>query len=254
MSDLNESQDEFASIGEQNQAPETPEVPSKYKDKTPEELLKIVLDQERFIGRQAEEVGFARKIAEESLKRQSVAPVQPQESEDDLDEVDFFTDPKKAINKAVSQHPEVVQARKMALEMRKTQAQREIKQAHPDVDQVVSDPEFQQWVMSSKARTMLYQTAEREMDAEAANELLDNYKMRKASNRTPESTVAQSVNKANQQSLKAAQVDSGTGYETMGKKPIRMADIRDLMRKDQKRFDDMFPEIAEAFVSGRVEK
>lgn len=256
------NQDEFASIDDlANEAeqgkPDTAQpdpmdnVPEKYRGKTPQELLKIAMDQERFIGRQAEEVGFARKMAEEAVKvRQSAGNTQPTQVEDDLDEVDFFADPRKAVNRAVEQHPEVQRAKQLAQELRKEAMDNKIKAKHNDADSIVTDPEFGEWVQSNKARMKLLQEAHFNFDADAADELLTNFKLQKQVRNAAQQQQVQQLTERQETSLRAAQVDSGTG-RTSGKKLLRRADVQELMKDPVKyaRYQDL---ILQAYAEGRV--
>jgi hypothetical protein len=253
MDENESSQDEFATLGDQPPAEPDLEskIPEKYRGKTPDELLKIVMDQEKFIGRQAEEVGFARKMAEEITRtRQSAQPAKAPPQEDDLDEADFFSNPKEAINKAVERHPEVQKAKQLASELRQEAMTREVKSRHSDVDAIVSDPSFGAWVQGNKARVKLLQEAHFNFDADAADELLTNYKLQRklASAETEEKTEQIKAKQAT--NLKAAQVDAGT-RNTSGGRIYRRADVQEVM-KDPVKYAAYADEIFQAYAEGRV--
>jgi predicted FMN-binding regulatory protein PaiB len=99
-------QSEFDAVDEQQQARQAPEepqqvsnVPDKYRGKSLEDIVTMHQEAEKLIGRQAQEVGEVRRLADELLKQQlSSKPVQPPVVEN---EVDFFEDPQSAIRKAV---------------------------------------------------------------------------------------------------------------------------------------------------------
>ncbi len=63
------------------QAPAAPtvEIPEKYRGKSPEQLAKILDDQERLMGRQAQELGQARELAESWYQRAQQVTAPPQE-------------------------------------------------------------------------------------------------------------------------------------------------------------------------------
>ena len=82
---------------------EKPEVviPNKYQGKSVEDIVKMHQEAEKLIGKQAQEVGEVRRLADELLKRDlnQTQAVEPPQEEDP--EVDYFSDPVKAVNKAV---------------------------------------------------------------------------------------------------------------------------------------------------------
>ena len=190
--------------------PHTPsfEVPEKYKGKTAEDIIKMHQEAEKLIGKQAQEVGEVRKLADELLK-QSLASNKTQHIEPQEPEIDFFEDPKKAIQKELSSHPDVIAAREAALQFKKMQIQQKLNSDHPDFTQVVQDQEFVNWVKSSPVRMGLYAKADAEYDYDSANELLSTFKQIK-SVKAQETKQAGEV--ARQTAMKAAGVDvGGTG-------------------------------------------
>ena len=68
------------------------------------------------------------------------------------EEVDFFTDPDKAIASAISKHPKVREAEQLSAQMKKAEALANLKSAHPDFDKVVQDGSFAEWINKSKVR------------------------------------------------------------------------------------------------------
>ena len=257
------TQDEFASIDEltaqkgEQQVQKTEDkpdpmanVPEKYRGKTPEEILQIALEQDRFIGKQAEEVGFARQMVKQALERAGNPPKEEKPKPNDLDEIDFLADPQTAVKRAIESHPEVKAAKELAIQVRRDQMQSKVRQAHADVDQVVADPEFAQWVQASPARMMLLQHAENNFDASAADEILSNFKLHKQVKSAQQTQAQQEIRQAQQQNLRAAQVDGGTRVETGGKK-YRRADVREIM-KDPARYGALGDEILRLYVEGRI--
>jgi len=253
------NQDEFSSIDELDsntqQAPSQPDepaIPEKYRDKSPQDLLKILQDQDRFIGKQAEEVGFARRMAEEAVRvRQSSAVATPAPKTDELEEVDFFADPKAAVARAVQNSPEVIEARRLAQEMKREHMKQRVQQLHPDVDNIVADPEFATWVQSNRARVMMLQAADRDYDVDTADELISNFKSYKQRNQSATETKAAAIKQQQNNNLKAAQVDSGSRPDA-GKKFLRRADIIELHKTNPARYEALLPEIMQAYADGRV--
>ncbi len=122
---------------------------------------------EKVIGRQAQEVGEVRKLADELIKQNLSGRSQPVEQKEP--EVDFYEDPQKAIQQTVATHPDVVAARQASLEFKKMQTQQRMAQEHPDFMQVAADPEFHAWVKSSPIRLELYAKADAQFDFDAGN-------------------------------------------------------------------------------------
>lgn len=227
-------------------APEVPELPDRYRGKSIEDVVKMHQEAEKVIGRQAQEVGEVRKLADELIKQNLGAKSQPVEKEEP--EVDFFEDPKKAIHKTIETHPDVLAAREASAQFRVLQAKQKLAQTHPDYEQVVQNEDFTNWVKSSPIRIGLYAKADAEADFDAANELLSTYKELRGV-RTKQ--VEQQATAARQQTMKAAQVDSG-GTGESSKRVYRRADLIRLKMTDPARYDALSDEIMAAYAEGRV--
>ena len=223
-----------------------PEVPDRYRGKSVEDIIKMHQEAEKVIGRQAQEVGEVRKLADELIKQNLGAKSQPVEKEEP--EVDFFEDPKKAIHKTIETHPDVLAAREASAQFRLLQAKQKLAQTHPDYEQVVQNEDFTNWVKSSPIRIGLYAKADAEADFDAANELLSTYKELRGV-RTKQ--VEQQATAARQQTMKAVQVDSG-GTGESSKRVYRRADLIRLKMTDPARYDALSDEIMAAYAEGRV--
>jgi hypothetical protein len=225
---------------------EVPELPDRYRGKSIEDVVKMHQEAEKVIGRQAQEVGEVRKLADELIKQNLGGRSQPVEKQEP--EVDFFEDPQKAIQKTVDTHPDIIAARQAALEFRQLQTQQKIAQAHPDYSQIGADPEFANWVKSSPVRISLYAKANAEYDFDAANELLSTYKELRGVKQKQTQQVADAERK---QTMKAVQVDSG-GTGESSKRVYRRADLIRLKMTDPARYDMLSDEIMAAYREGRV--
>ncbi len=222
------------------------EVPEKYKGKTAEDIIRMHQEAEKLIGKQAQEVGEVRKLADELLKQSLASKTQHVEQQEP--EIDFFEDPKKAIQKELSAHPDVIAAREAALTFKKMQIQQKLNSDHPDFTQVVQDPEFVNWVKSSPVRMGLYAKADAEYDYDSANELLSTFKQIK-SVKAQETKAAGEV--ARQSALKSAAVDVG-GTGESSKKVYRRADLIRLRMTDPARYEALSDDIMRAYQEGRV--
>lgn len=223
-----------------------PELPDRYRNKSLEDIVKMHQEAEKVIGRQAQEVGEVRKLADELIKQNLGAKSQPVEKEEP--EVDFFEDPKKAIQKTIEAHPDVLAAREASTQFKALQTKQKLVQEHPDFEQVVQSEDFVNWVKSSPVRIGLYSKADAEFDFDSAHELLSTYKeLRNV--RTKQ--VEQQASAARQQTMKAAQVDTGGSGES-SKRVYRRADLIRLKMTDPARYDALSDEIMAAYAEGRV--
>ncbi len=124
------------------------ELPEKYRGKSAKEIAKMHMEAERLIGRQGSEVGELRKLVDDYIHTQ--ATTKQQLRTESTEEIDFFADPKKAVENAIENHPKIREAEALTLEMQRAKALNALQTTHPDYQQVVTDPGFQQWVMASK--------------------------------------------------------------------------------------------------------
>jgi hypothetical protein len=201
---------------------------------------------EKLIGKQAQEVGEVRKLADE-LIRQNLGSKQQQIKQDEP-EIDFFEDPKKAVQRTVDSHPDIVAARQATLEMKRTQIQQRLAQDHPDFGDIAKDQDFANWVKSSPVRIELFKRADAEYDYDSANELLSTYKQLRGVKKQQSEASNEATRKQN---LKAVGVDVGGSGES-SKKVYRRADLIRLKMQDPNRYDALSDEIMAAYAEGRV--
>jgi len=225
------------------------ELPEKYKGKSLEDIVRMHQEAEKLIGRQAQEVGEVRKLADELLKQtlssKQQSQAQPQEN---TQEIDFFEDPKTAVQKAVAQHPDVLAAKQAAVQFKAMQTQQKLAATHPDLAEVVKDGEFIEWVKASPLRLNMYAMADANYDFDAANELLSTFKQIRTAKTQQTQDAGKQVLKQN---LKAVAVDvSGTGESS--KKVYRRADLIRLRMTDPDRYAALEGEIMSAYAEGRV--
>ena len=135
---------------EKSVEPATSEIPEKYRGKSLEDIVRMHQEAEKLIGKQAQEVGEVRKLADELIKQN--LGVKQQVVKEEEPEVDFFENPQKAVQKTVEKHPDVLAARQAASEFRKMQTQQRLSQVHPDMGEIVKDQGFADWVKGSSVR------------------------------------------------------------------------------------------------------
>lgn len=240
------SVDDLAASAASNKTQQASTVPDKYRGKNLEDIVKMHQEAEQLIGRQAQEVGEVRKLADELLKQQlSQKKVEPPQDEP---EMDFFENPQKAIQNAVENHPDVKAAKQASQQMRQMQLQNQLQAKHPDFSDIVQDGDFVDWVKASPVRLRMYADADTNYNFETADELLSTYKQLKSIKAQGISDAGKQVRK---QAMKAAGVDVGGSGETT-RKTYRRADLIRLRMTDPDRYMQLSDEIMKAYDDGRV--
>lgn len=224
------------------------EIPEEFRGKSIKDLVGMTIHARKEMGRQANEVGEIRKLADELIKSQ-LKSKQPEP--EPQREVDFFENPQEAIRRAVATNPEVQQAKQYALMAQQEQAKLKLQQLHPDYQQLVADQEFATWVQQSPIRTNLIQQANA-YNVAAAHELFSTYKeLRQAKQQRQVQQITETEKVSRDSSLKAAAVDTGGSGES-GRKVYRRADLIRLKMTDPAKYDSMNDEILAAYAEGRV--
>ena len=231
---------------EEQKIEQKPELPEKYREKSLDEIVKMHQEAEKLIGKQAQEVGEVRKLADELIK-QNLGSRQQQTRQEEP-EVDFFENPQKAIQRTVDNHPDIQAARMATLEMKKAQIQQRLAQEHPDFGEIARDQDFANWVKSSPVRIKIFEQADAGYDFDSANELLSTYKQLRSVKQKQSSDDGEVTRKQN---LKAVGVDVGGSGES-SKKVYRRADLIRLKMQDPNRYDALSDEIMAAYQEGRV--
>jgi len=230
---------------EQQKIEQKPELPDKYRDKSLDEIVKMHQEAEKLIGKQAQEVGEVRKLADELIKQNLGSRQQTRQEEP---EVDFFENPQKAVQRTVDNHPDILAARQVTLEMKRSQIQQRLAQEHPDFGDIAKDQDFANWVKSSPIRIKIFEQADSGYDFDSANELLSTYKQLRSVKQKQNSDEGEVTRKQN---LKAVGVDVGGSGES-SKKVYRRADLIRLKMQDPDRYDALSQEIMTAYQEGRV--
>ena len=230
---------------EQQKIEQKTELPEKYREKSLDEIVKMHQEAEKLIGKQAQEVGEVRKLADELIKQNLGSRQQTRQEEP---EVDFFENPQKAVQRTVDNHPDILAARQVTQEMRRAQIQQRLAQEHPDFGEIAKDQDFANWVKSSPIRIKIFEQADSGYDFDSANELLSTYKQLRSVKQKQSSDDGETTRKQN---LKAVGVDIGGSGES-SKKVYRRADLIRLKMQDPNRYDALSDEIMQAYQEGRV--
>jgi len=233
---------------EQPQEPEF-DLPEKYQGKSVEDLVQMHQELEKFSGKQSTEVGELRRLVDDHIQTQLSTQQAPQQQQQQDDEVDFFVDPQNAVNRAIDNHPKIKEAEAYTQQARQQATLSQLKSNHPDMESILQDPKFAEWIKGSKVRTKLFVQADHSYDYDAAHELFSLWKERSQ-------VVQQTANvekQARKNTLKSASTGNARGTsEGSRKKVYRRADLIKLMQTDPDRYMALQPEIMAAYAEKRV--
>ena len=236
-------------VTEEPQVEETSQeddIPDKYKGKSTAEIVRMHQEAEKLLGRQSSEVGELRSVVDSYIQTQLDTTPATQEPEE---EIDFFSDPDKAVERAIKNHPSIKAAEQQTQQYKQQTAQSQLQQRHPDMQEILQDGKFVDWIKGSKIRTQLFAQADTQYDYEAADELFTNWKERQG-------VVAQTVaneKASRKEAVKTASTGGAKGSgETATKKVYRRSDIIKLMQTDPDRYLALSPEIERAYAEKRV--
>ena len=233
-------------VKQQEETEQEPTIPDKYQNKSVEDIVRMHQEAEKLLGRQSSEVGELRKIVDDFIKVKADEAKQSVNNEPDT-EVDFFENPKEAVNKAISSSEEMQQMKELLAQQKQQEVLSKISNAHPDYVDIIKDSSFAEWVNASPVRAELLQRADR-YDFNAANELLSSWKERKDF-----VSKAQEVNEQDRkQQIKAASTGGKGSAEPPSRKIYKRSDIVNLMIKDPERYKANVDEFDRAYREGRV--
>lgn len=251
--ELEDVSSEYADVTKsKEEAPEPtkPKIPSKFEGKSIEDVVAMYQEAEKLIGRQGQEIGEVRKLADQLIQ----STFKPKEPEPEVvsDDVDFFVDPKAAIERAISNHPKLKQAEEKTANFDKFQNQIKLEKQHPDMYEIVESDDFINWVKKSKVRQQLYTNAHNNFDYDSADELLSTFKELRGRQNTTQATEQITEIQSNaDRNLNKAAVSAGTTQD-VPKKIYRRADLIRLRLNDPNRYDALEAEIMAAYAEGRV--
>lgn len=250
------------------------EVPEEFKGKSLGQVIKMYKDAQGLIGRQGSELGSLRTAADKYIAAHltraasPAAPAAPaaKPAVKPFDDVEFFANPKAAIEQLIAEHPllkdlqgtakthqerEVIRGRQ--------EAKRAFDEAHPDATEILASETFRDWVVKSPNRQQMLLRAHKQFDFGAANDLFDTFKELQAAKVPPvvadQKPAAKSTGKPVADAA-AARVPTGGNASPSsgggGPKIYRRADIIRLMQDDPARYELMGDEITKAYAEGRV--
>jgi len=230
---------------------EDTEVPSKFQGKSVDDILSSYQNLEQQYGKQGNELGELRKLADTLIQKnlQEAQVQQVQQNEVALTEEDFHENPLRAVRRVVE---EALQPIKGAITQ--TQADstlQRLQTKHPDVENIVNNAQFQQWVMASSPRQDMWLKASNG-DFEYADELFSQYK---ELTQTANEKQTEKVQKERERELQAATTVSGgssADASSSGLPVYKRTELIRLQIQDPQRYADLAPEIYKAYEQGRV--
>ena len=232
------------------QAHSQSQVPDKYNGKSLEDVVRMHQEAEKLLGRQSSEVGDLRNVVDSYINTQ-LNDQKPTQAADDTDEdIDFYSDPERAMSRAIDNHPSVRAAEQSTRAYQQQTSMARLKEGHPDLQEIVADPKFAEWIQASNIRTKMFIAADQHFDVEAANELFSLWKDR--------SGAIQQTIQAEKNGRQRAVKDGSTGYtrgnpdSSTSKKIYRRADIIKLMKTDPERYLALSDDIQKAYAEKRV--
>ena len=224
-------------------------IPEKYRGKSVEELVQMHQELEKFSGKQSTEVGELRKVVDDYIQTAQLTQQAPQQQQEQDEEVDFFVDPTSAVNRAIDNHPKIKEAQAYTEQYKKQATLAQLQQQHPDMEAILQDTKFAEWIKGSKVRTQLFVQADQQYDYDAAHELFTLWKER---NQAVQQT-AEAERQARKSAVKTANTGNARGTaEGSRKKTYRRADLINLMKTDPDRYMALQPEIMAAYAEKRV--
>jgi hypothetical protein len=223
------------------------DLPEKYRGKSAAEVVEMHRELERRMSDQGNELSNLRSTLDAMAFNQSKAHEPEPEP---ITEADFFSDPTNTVNRAIESHPALRQAQDMAQKMAYAQGLATLQQRHPDVKEVVGSEKFKEWVKGSSARLARYQRADQMGDVEEADDLISTFKQLNK----VEATTREVSKKAQKQAVRSASTGAVRGNSDVqgSRRVYRRADIRELMRTNPQRYEDLQDEIMRAYAEGRV--
>jgi hypothetical protein len=229
-------------------------IPDKYKGKSLEEIVKMHQEAEKLIGRQAQEVGEVRKLADDLIKQQLNTTKQDTQPSVEDNEIDYFADPNKAVNQAVENNPVVRELKEQAELAKRQNVVATLQQQYPNYMEIVQTDDFKNWIKASRVRTNLLIEAEN-FNLDAAQELLGTYTELKGVKaqqaQKADDVLVDDAKATRSQALKTAAIQKG-GSGEVGKPTYKRVDLIRLRMTDPNRYNDMHDEIMQAYAEGRV--
>ena len=220
--------------------------PAKYVGKSQAELIAMHQEAERFAGKQSSEVGDLRRSVDQLIQAQLKPVAAPAVEEAPID---LFEDPDRYMDHKIRNHPDIVAVRDATANAKKQTASQALHAKHPDMGTLLQDEAFLVWVGGSNIRTRLFQSANKDYDFDAADELFSNWKERQG---IKAQTLEVEKRERKQQVAAANTGNAPASQAGSRKKMYRRSDIIRLMNDDPDRYLSLSNELMAAYAEGRV--
>ena len=252
--ETNEEEDTLETLAIQDEAEETveepeqeQELPQKFQGKSANEIAEAYENLEKELGRKGQEIGELRKLTDSFLQTQIT---HNKETTTDTEDLDFYDNPEAAVRTIIERHPKFREFTQQTQQQQASMTAQQLEKTHPDFKDVVTSPDFQEWIEGSKIRQRLFKEADA-YDYDSADELLTIWKERQMISKTKEVEAEKETTR--KAALKTSKGVSRTSSEsTAGKKIYRRADLIRLKQTDPNRYDTLADEIFSAYQDGRV--
>lgn len=168
---------------EDSQEAAADDLPAKYKGKSVSEIVEMHRNAEKRLGEIQNELGVTRGLVSDlaSIQRSQPAPsTEDQDEQIELTSDDLLRDPVAGITKIVSAQTRQADLKRQedVLASQVTAETNSLYSDYPDLESVISTPEFVEWAKRKPSRVADFQTAATAEGIEqvrAARRLLDNY-------------------------------------------------------------------------------
>ena len=146
LSEEREQQEEVQATDVAEDGPADSTIPSKFEGKSVDEIVNSYVNLEQQYGRQGNELGELRKLADSLIQKNlnESDGQQVDSMEKDLSQDEFFSDPVTAVRRVVNEALEPVRATLSDTKVDSTVQRLQTK--HPDIQEIVQDLGFQEWV------------------------------------------------------------------------------------------------------------
>lgn len=235
---------------------EIPALPEKYRGKSVEEIIRMHEEAEKKASRHANELGEVRKladglIAEKLSQKQQAATVT--QKEEPVDEVDFFVNPKEAVQKIVKSSLEEVTAplKQQQAERVREETMKALQKDYPEHIQWLQDDSFAEYLKSNPVLIEQFQRLNNNYDLNAGRLVFDGFKAIQERRKDIVKKGTEDLKADNKAALKSVKTTAGTDVDAQPK-VYRRSDIRNLMIRDPDRYEQLEPEIMRAYAEGRV--
>ena len=223
------------------------ELPQKFQGKSTKEVAEAYENLEKELGRKGQEIGELRKLTDSFLQTQIT---HNKETTTNTEDLDFYDNPEEAVRTIIERHPKFREFTQQTQQQQASMTAQQLEKTHPDFKDVVTSPDFQEWIEGSKIRQRLFKEADA-YDYDSADELLTIWKERQMISKTKEVEAEKETTR--KAALKTSKGVSRTSSEsTAGKKIYRRADLIRLKQTDPNRYDTLSDEIFSAYQDGRV--